>query len=481
VDVADRGPTGPDRAQQLAVAAGIGATAGAALAAGRGVRTVAAAAVAGGTLLASGEAVARAGQRRHEIPARWQRIATTTALAAPLGWGLGRTTGAGPLAVGTAAGTVAGALGVRPHKVALGPVVGVAVGGLARLRSCRTGRPAGSAAVAAGSVLAFRTVSALAFRDEQVRLLAERVPAADLPFVVPHVSRSARVGTAYVRALADELGGTYTADATEVGILDSLDALAGPDFDPAQVDPAVREFYERTTRFVLDIVPVWRTWVRPGYLLYRTLVARPLGQANLPMGQRDAQLGLASRIDTITVPGDAAVTVRGWVRSYAATGEPALVGIYTTYRRDGRGYVSVGFPVPHGSFTATLAPRNRSGGGLVLASESPLEQPGHYLSYVDEATGELTTLSVPGFGERLDVFVGDDGALRAEHAFELFGLPFLVLHYRLQRKEAQLVPSPGPSTPSSTGASSSGSNVEPSPAPIPAPVSGLGTGSPPDS
>lgn len=40
---------------------------------------------------------------------------------------------------------------------------------------------------------------------------------------------------------------------------------------------------------------------------------------------------------------------------------------------------------------------------------------------------------MPGFAERLDVHVVD-GELRAEHAFALFGLPFLVLHYRMTRK-----------------------------------------------
>ena len=47
--------------------------------------------------------------------------------------------------------------------------------------------------------------------------------------------------------------------------------------------------------------------------------------------------------------------------------------------------------------------------------------------------GELTTLAVPGFAEQLDVYVAD-GELRAEHAFRLFGLPFLVLHYRIAHK-----------------------------------------------
>jgi hypothetical protein len=231
------------------------------------------------------------------------------------------------------------------------------------------------------------------------------------------------------------LGGRYVADAPDAGIVASVNELAGPEFDPAGIDPLVREFYEHTTRFTLDIVPQWRLWVRPGYLLYRTVVARPLGQANVPMNQRETQRGIRSRIDTITDDGTGKVAIRGWIRSFTDTDEPIYVGIYTTYTRGGRGYVSVGFPLPQASFTATLLPRARPGGGLVLTSRADDDQAGHYLAYVDPATRDLTVLAVHGFAEQLDVYLAD-GELRAEHAFSVFGLPFLVLHYRMHRKPA---------------------------------------------
>jgi hypothetical protein len=289
--------------------------------------------------------------------------------------------------------------------------------------------------VAASAVVGFRALSALLFRDPQVSLLAESAPAEELPFVVPLEARTRYVGTGYVRRLAEVMGGTYQADAEDVGIVGSLDDLAGPQFDPAATDPLVREFYEHTTRFRLDIVPEWRFWVRPGYLLYRTLVARPLGQANVPMNQRETLRGVRSRIDTITPDGGDLIGVRGWIRSFADTDEPIYVGIYTTYRHDGRGYVSVGFPVPQGNFTATLLPLPRTDGGLVLTSRSEMAHPGHYLSYVDPATRDLTTLAVPGFAEQLDVYT-EAGELRAEHAFSVYGLPFMVLHYTIHRKTA---------------------------------------------
>jgi hypothetical protein len=420
-----------ERKGSISFAALIGGAAGASLAAHCGWRRAAISALVGAAGLAVSEAVARARQRPGEIPALWQRIAVSGALVAPLGWAAERSGRPGPTAVGTATGTLAGLLGIRPQKVVFGPVFGALVGRSLAQRRDRVPAPI----VATTTMVAYRTASALIFREVQVSLLAERVPAGDLPFVVPREATSSYVGTGYVRELAATLGGSYVADAPDIGIVASLDELAGPDFDPKAVDPLVREFYEHTTRFRLDIVPEWRLWVRPGYLLYRTLVARPLGQANVPMNQRDVQRGVRSRIDAITLPAKDVVAVRGWIRSFADTDEPIYVGIYTTYRRDGRGYVSVGFPVPHGSFTATLAPRARPGGGLVLSSRSELEDPGHYLAYVDPETRDLTAVTVHGFAEELNVYV-EDGELRAEHAFWVFGLPFLVLHYGLQRKPA---------------------------------------------
>ncbi|MFC7245317.1 hypothetical protein ACFQO7_22820 [Catellatospora aurea] len=414
----------PERRGSAILAGLIGAVAGLSVAASGGVAAMAASALAGAVLLGLVDVLARARQRPGEIPALWSRIVMSAALAAPCGWAFAAL-GGNSLLIGIVTGGVAGLLGVRPHKVVLGPLVGAALGW------AMAGVP--GAIVAAVTVTAFRVLSALLFRDPQVSLLAERVDAARLPFVVPLAARTRYVGTGYVADLAERLGGEHRPDHADIGIVASLDELAGPGFDPSGADPLVREFYEHTTRFTLDIEPRWRAWVRPGYLLYRHLLARPLGQADVPMNQRETQRGVRSRIDTVSVGGE--ITVRGWIRSYADTDEPIYVGVYTTYRHDGRGYVSVGFPLPQASFTATLEPRTRPGGGLVLTSRSRLDQPGHYLTFVDPADGRLTAMAVHGFAEDLDVYV-QGGQLRAEHAFRVFGLPFLVLHYRISRKSA---------------------------------------------
>ena len=133
----------PSRAQQIGTAGVIGGLAGAALTAHRGRAATAVGALAGAAGLGAAEAVARARQRPGEIPALWSRILMSGALAAPLGWAADRLAGTGPVPVATAAGAAAGALGLRPQKVLLGPAAGAAIGlGLTGLR--RAGRDGGA-------------------------------------------------------------------------------------------------------------------------------------------------------------------------------------------------------------------------------------------------------------------------------------------------------------------------------------------------
>ncbi|MEX0659415.1 MAG: hypothetical protein WD080_09805 [Egibacteraceae bacterium] len=59
--------------------------------------------------------------------------------------------------------------------------------------------------------------------------------------------------------------------------------------------------------------------------------------------------------------------------------------------------------------------------------------PGHYLAHVAAGTGALSVLDVSGLREELQVYL-DSGELRADHAFWLFGLPFLTLRYTIRRR-----------------------------------------------
>ncbi len=202
-------------------------------------------AIAGLVLVAPATALAKPG-------ALWGRILHSTLLMALFGALLGLVLD--PLPVAIIVGAVVGALGVRVLKFALGIAVGVAVGLL-------VDDPALAGALIA---LVYRTLAAYAYRKRPlIRIMAEAVPAEELRYVVPFEARTKYVGADYVEQLAELKGGTFVRNPPDVGILASLDALDGPDFDAAVVHPLIREFYEHTSRFKLSIVPEWRTWMKP--------------------------------------------------------------------------------------------------------------------------------------------------------------------------------------------------------------------------
>src|SRR3954452_1990965 len=407
----------------------LGAAAGAALGAAIGGVGAALGALIGALLCAPAEVFTTLTRGAAEVKPLWQRIVSSALLMALFGWLLGVIGLDDPVVAGTASGALLGLFGLRPLKIALGLLVGAAVGGLLQALD----GDVAPALVAAAVAVVYRLIAAILYRDRPlVRVMAEEVPAAELRYVVPFESRSRYVGADYVEQLAHVRGGTFRRNPPDVGILASLDLLDGPTFHAQRVHPLIREFYEHTSRFRLSIVPEWRRWMKPGYEISKRLVAQPLGQAAIPSNIEEAQRGMVSTIDTIDLDGNDEIDIRGWIRTFADSGKPIYVGIYTSFRHEDRGYVSVGFPIPSANFTATLEPCNAGDHDFLLTSQSELAFPGHYLSSVDSERDALTVLKLLYFQEQIFVYVAD-GELRTEHSFALAGQRFLTLHYEIER------------------------------------------------
>ena len=387
----------------------------------------------GVALYAPAEAITGIRRGGAEPKPLWHRILSSALLMALFGWLLGLIYGPDePLLTGIISGALLGLLGLRPSKAALGLLVGAVLGAL--FQALDSGLE--PAVVAATVTIAYRVIAAIAYRGRPlVRVMAEEVPAAELRYVVPFEARSMYVGADYVEQLAKSRGGTFRRNPPDVGILASLDSLEGPSFEAGRVHPLIREFYEHTSRFRLSIIPEWRRWMKPGYEIFKRLVAQPLGQAAIPSNIEEAQRGMVSTIDTIALDGQDEIDIRGWVRTFADSGKPIYVGIYTSFRHEDRGYVSVGFPIPSANFTATLLPHNAGEHDLVLTSRTELEYPGHYLSSVDSDRNALTVLKLLYFQELIFVYVAD-GELKTDHSFYLAGQRFLTLHYEIERLAA---------------------------------------------
>ncbi len=358
----------------------------------------------------------------------WWRIIAAAGVLAWFSWLIEVAFGRwNPILFGVLSGATLGIFGARWTKVALGIVTGGLVGWAVGGWLDDPHLPVIGALV----VLVYRSSALGLFRGQPLtEVKGEAVDPSSMPFLVPYAAAGPSVGAAYLRDLADSENWGFERNPEGGGIVGAFDELAGPDFRSAEVDPLIREFYEHTTRFKLDIVPEWRWWMLGPYWVFRRLVSLKVDQVNVPYSQREAQRGMVSYVDVATAPGRD--PIRAWIRVFEDTGAPIYVGIYTTIRQENRGYVAVGFPLPDSNITVALSPSNLVDGGLLLSSKADHVFCGHYLSAIEPSKG-ATTLRLGLFDEEIEVYL-KNGDLETDHRFYLGRIRFLTLHYSMHRK-----------------------------------------------
>jgi len=429
----------PQSKQQRALSAGIaggmlGAIGGALIGASfNGSSGVLPGAVIGALVLGLAEAITDAYRKPAQPKPMLYRIFVATFVGAALGALMDLIfPGINLIVLGLILGALSGAFSLHLMSLGLGLLIGIILGVIAEFIL-----PMLNAAIfGALVVFVYRVLSALIFRGQEVvQFSAERVPVSEIKYVVPFEANSKTVGVDYFAELARAEDGFFKRNLPGIGIVDTMESMRGPTCDPDKVDPFIREFYEHTSRFTLSIVPVWKDRIKPLFWLFKRTIAQPMGQANLPFNTEEAQRGIVSYIDAIDFQCNDIIDLRGWVRAFKETEEAIYVGIYTTFRHEDIGYVSVGFPLPDANFTATLLPYNHDGGNFMLKSRNiGYQYPGHYLAAREN--GNLTVLKLPTFDEEIEVYV-EEGQLKTDHRFYLAGLNFLTLYYTMERTEGE--------------------------------------------
>lgn len=219
------------------------------------------------------------------------------------------------------------------------------------------------------------------------------------------------------------------------GLLPDFALCDGPGFDAGRLRPQIRDFYETTARWRLDVWLRWSRWAEPGGRLLDAIFARRLRQLALPLDPLQTAYGMKSRVVTFTSEqGEHLGTA--WQRTLR-TGATVFGGFYGVVSLPGasRPSVRVVFPLPNGSVTVFLRPEVTAGGGLRLTSPSgSFGQDGAYLVVRTAGNAHGWARRVP-LPERFEVFVDEMDELRCDHQLRLRNAEIIRLHYRLQREQ----------------------------------------------
>ncbi|WP_231134972.1 hypothetical protein, partial [Motilibacter deserti] len=245
------------------------------------------------------------------------------------------------------------------------------------------------------------------------------------------VSATARVGGGWLDVEAAARGWTLDRGGPEAGLLPSMAALDGPGFDSAQLRPAIRDFYEHTAAWDMEVWSSWSPVVWPAGELVARLYARRVEQLALPMRPLDVAHGMDSQV-TVVRDGAGEQVAAAWVRTLRSNGRHVFSGSYATRTlpRADRPSIHVTFPLESGNVQVFLRPSVTKDGGLRL--ESPCGGFGQDGAYVVVREGRDVAARVP-LHETFHVYVDGRGVLRTDHELRVGRLSAVRLHYRLER------------------------------------------------
>lgn len=245
------------------------------------------------------------------------------------------------------------------------------------------------------------------------------------------MSRSARVADGWLDGQAARSGLALDRGDPSAGLLPSMSVLDGPGFDSARLRPEVRDFYEHTAAWDME---VWTSWSPPfwpaGELVAR-LYGRRVEQLALPMRPLDVAHGMDSEV-TVIRDGDGRQVSAAWMRTLRSSGRHVFSGNYSARTLPGadRPSVHVAFPLESGNVQVFLRPSATDDGGLVLeSSRGGFGQEGAYVVVRD---GRDFAARVP-LHETFHVYVDERGVLRTDHELRLRNTPAVRLHYKLER------------------------------------------------
>jgi hypothetical protein len=215
------------------------------------------------------------------------------------------------------------------------------------------------------------------------------------------------------------------------GLLESFELLRGEGFDPARLTQEIVTFYERTSEWRLDVWSQWSPIARPAGWLLSAVFARRLQQLALPLRPLDVAHGMESRV--VGLERDGVQLGAAWLRKLRSTGQVVYSGWYGVVQLPNTRAPSIRvvFPLPNGSVTVFLRPSVDGSGALTLTSPiAGFGDDGAYLIVRDDQ--ERASVRRVPLAETFRVYVDDEGTLRTDHALDLWSIPVIRFHYRLE-------------------------------------------------
>src|SRR5262249_10724754 len=246
---------------------------------------------------------------------------------------------------------------------------------------------------------------------------------------------AARIGNDFFHKLAVDLG-LQLRQPVAAGLLPDFEVLRSSDFDPEIVAKEVVDFYESTSLYSMDAWSEWTGVFRPFGFLLAFIFSQRLQQLNIPLSALDTSRGLTSEVLQLVDPRTEDVRLTAWVRQLLKTGNVLYAGAYSACRvpQCTGVCIKVVFRLPSGNGMVIMRPVAHPDGACSVVSHGQgFGDAGFYFTV--HSAGRVRARYLKSLRESIRVYAAERATVRADHTLSLWGITFLRLHYRLQRKE----------------------------------------------
>jgi len=241
------------------------------------------------------------------------------------------------------------------------------------------------------------------------------------------------VADSWLTDLASTIGGTPSFGSEDGGILADMARLNGPDFQASALNSGVRNFYQVTSQWDMDVSVRWNPAFKPGGAFISRFFGHRVEQLAIPTATGGRPQQIRSKVVPICDE-SGSQHAAAWLRTWQTTGKYVYSGCYSVRSLPGarQPCVHVAFPLQAGNVQVFLRPKVLPGGDLHLSSRSgSFGEPGTYV--VVEESGRTYAARAP-IHEEFIVAANPDGTLRTEHSLRLWSAPVVQLRYRMRHR-----------------------------------------------
>jgi hypothetical protein len=270
-----------------------------------------------------------------------------------------------------------------------------------------------------------------------VRGTGKRIRKTDAPWLAAPLGEAGRIGTGiYERiAQAESLRIQIPPDAGEIS---DFRELRGPSFNPDAVRREIRDFYEHTAQYHLEVWSEVSLIGRFFLWLLVEFISRRMEQLNFPISSLEVAKGMTSQIVQLVEPATGHVVYTGWLRRLKSSGHIIYAGLYSTATVPGEQTpcVKVTFPC-RGSANVYLRPVNHPDGAFGLDSSGSSFGHSGFYRMVHSGTDHWRVRYIKTLHELFHVYLDEEGILRTDHTVSFLGLTILRLHYKMLPRTLQ--------------------------------------------